>query len=444
MLRTLYRVAASGGPATAITNLQQTHHVSHRWPQLAPDGRVIFFALVGSEPSGIYVAPAGGGDAKRLVTTETAAAFAPPGYLLLVQQGVLIAQKVDLRNGTLGKAIPIAQPVATDPTIWRSAFSISSTGVLAHRATTAAERQLVWVDRKGARLSAVGAVDDSNQLNPSLSRNGRGIAIQRTGQGGPHTWIFDSGRDVPIRFRQATAPDGRAVWSPDGSRLIFLTIVGGKEGLLERSVSGGPADEKVLVLGQTGQNLTPLDWSSDGRFLLYSKPSEKTGWDIWALPLTGDQKPLPVVETPSSDEFGQFSPDGRWVAYQSNESGRTEVYIQPFMRSGGKISVSTSGGITPRWRGDGRELFYIASDGTVMAVPIRASADGKTVEPGGPSKLFSPAIVGGGTLIIGGAQQYCVSPDGQRFLINSAITEPGASPITVVLNWPAALRNKTD
>src|ERR1019366_6869039 len=166
------------------------------------------------------------------------------------------------------------------------AFSVSSTGVLAHRATTAARRQLVWVDRTGGRVGAVGAIDENNQLTPSLSPDGRRVAVQRTAQGAAHIWILDSGRDVATRFRDDPAPDARAVWSPDGSRLAFLTGFQGRQMLIEKPLTGGADDEKRLV--SSGQGLSPLDWSADGRLLLYSMSSEKTGWDLWALPLTGD------------------------------------------------------------------------------------------------------------------------------------------------------------
>jgi len=435
----LFRVSASGGTAVALTRLDQTQHASHRWPQVLPDGHLIFFALgfSSSGPSGLYLTSLDGASPRRLIAAESAAAYAPPGYLLLVDQGALVARSVNLRSGSVGPPVPIAQPVATDSTIWRSAFSVSTTGVLAHRTILAARRQLVWVDRAGARVEAVGGIDENNQLSLSLSPDGRRIGVQRTAQGAPHTWIFDSGRDVAVRFRDDPAPDARLAWSPDGSRLVFLTAVQGRQMLVEKPISGGAGDEKILL--SSGQSLMPLDWSSDGRFLLFSMSEEKTGWDIWALPLTGEGKAFPVLQTQSNEELGQLSHDCRWIAYQSNESGRTEVYVQPFRGRGAKLAVSTGGGIAPRWRRDGRELFYIAPDGAMMAVPLHASVDGHTLETGVPVKLFRDPIVGGGSMLIGGMQQYAVAPNGQRFLINMAISETTAPPITVVLNWTSVL-----
>ena len=180
----LFRVSASGGTAVELTRLDQTQHVSHRWPQALPDGHLIFFALgfSSSGPSGVYLTSLDDSSPRRLIAAESAAAYAPPGYLLLVDQGVLVARSVNLRSGSVGPPVPIAQPVATDSTIWRSAFSVSATGVLAHRTITAARRQLVWVDRTGARIGTVSGIDENNQLNPSLSPDGRRIGAQRTAQ----------------------------------------------------------------------------------------------------------------------------------------------------------------------------------------------------------------------------------------------------------------------
>ena len=181
----------------------------------------------------------------------------------------------------------------------------------------------------------------------------------------------------------------------------------------------------------------PEDWSSDGRFLLYFQNDPKTGYDLWVLPLFGERKPFPFVNTSFIERNGQFSPDGRWVAYESNESGRNEIYVQAFPGPGGKWQVSTGGGIEPRWRRDGKELFYIALDGKLMAAPIQAA--GQALEAGAPISLFQTRIVGGGQS--GWRQQYAVAPDGQRFLINITVDESTASPITIVTNWARALKN---
>jgi Tol biopolymer transport system component len=185
-----------------------------------------------------------------------------------------------------------------------------------------------------------------------------------------------------------------------------------------------------LILA-TPQNKAPVDWSPDGRFLLFRSPGLTTGFDLWALPMSGEGKPFPVAQANFEERDGQFSPDGKWIAYQSNESGRTEVVMQPFPGTGGKHQISTDGGAQVRWRADGRELFYIAADGRLMVVPIQYSSDGKSVEPGAPVPLF--ATRAGGAAISVNKQAYVVSPDGQRFLMS--VVEETASPIAVILNW---------
>ena len=191
----------------------------------------------------------------------------------------------------------------------------------------------------------------------------------------------------------------------------------------------------------TPENKTPLAWSSDGRFLLYATLDPKTGPDLWALPLVGERKPFPVVQTPFEESAGQFSPDGRWLVYQSNESGRMEIYVRPFPGPGDQWAVSTAGGSQPRWRPDGKELFYVAPDARLMAAPIGVAPDRQTLEPGTPVPLFSTRLASGSNITggFGSKAQYMVAPDG-RFLMNVAVEGATPSPITVVLNWDAGLK----
>jgi hypothetical protein len=207
--------------------------------------------------------------------------------------------------------------------------------------------------------------------------------------------------------------------------------------LVEKPVSG--ADEQPLLV--TAEPKAPVSWSPDGRVLLYATQHPTTGTDLWALPLAGERKPFPVVQTPFDEAAGQFSPDGRWVAYQSNESGPVQIYVRPFPALGDKWQVSTAGGSQPRWRRDGKELFYVAPDARLMAVPIAVGADRQTLEAGAPVPLFATRLASGSN-IPGGVMskpQYAVAPDG-RFLMNVAVEGATASPITVVQNWTAALK----
>ena len=348
-----------------------------------------------------------------------------------------MARRVDLARGEVGDPIPVAQPVGSDENLFRGAFVVSATGVLVHRATAAERRQLVWMDRAGRRLGTVAAQDENNLLNPELAPDSRRVAVQRTVQGNADSWVLDG--DVSRRLTFHPANDNAPVWSPDGSRLVFRSNRGGTFDLYEKPASGAGTEQLLLA---NAQIKLPLDWSADGRILLYQVLDPETGFDLWALPLVGDRNPFPIVNTRFNERNGQFAPDGRWIAYDSNETGRVEVYVQPFPGPGGKWQISTGGGTAPRWRHDGRELYYIRPDGTMMAVPVRASADGQALEPGAPAPLFRVPVVFGGSAATGGAAkaQYAVAPDGQRFLINVTVEEATAPPINVVLNWDAALK----
>jgi Tol biopolymer transport system component len=240
-------------------------------------------------------------------------------------------------------------------------------------------------------------------------------------------WIFDSARST--RFTFDAGLDRWPIWSPDGNHVAFDSNRTGHRFLYQkRSDLAGPE----MPLLESPEEKALNDWSPDGRFLLYITPSNpKTGSDIWYLPLSGDRKPISFLQTASEERASQFSPDGHWVAYHSNESGPYQVYIRPFPGPGGQWQVSTSGGIQARWRPDGKELYYIAPDGKLMAASIKVK--GTALELGAPVALFKTRIWGGGTNATNN-QQYDVAPDG-RFLINIATEDASTVPITLLLNW---------
>jgi Tol biopolymer transport system component len=436
----LMQVAATGGTPTALTELAPGEG-SHRWPQFLPDGRRFLFYVGLGQPSthGVYVGSLDGRQPTRLLAGEAAAVYAPPGLLLRVEQGALVAHPFDAERGVVSaQSVRLAQSVAEDDGTFRSAFSVSEAGVLAYRTSGLARRQIVWVDRTGKVTGVVRPPDDARVSSPELTRDGKRIAVHRGYmQGNVDVWLIDVATGVLTQFTFDAANDAGAVWAPDGKRIVFGSSRNGKYGLFEKP-SNLAADERALPV--TGQDTIPLDWSSDGAFLLYASQDPKTGSDLWALPLVGGSKPLPVVQTRFDERQGQFSADGRWVAYVSNESGSDEVYIQAFPGPGGKRLVSAAGGSDPRWRRDGQELFYVARDNKLMAVSIEIGADRSTLSPGAPVALFQTRFAIGANITLGwlSKPQYAVAPDG-RFLMNVTVEDP-AAPITIFQNWTTLLK----
>ena len=221
------------------------------------------------------------------------------------------------------------------------------------------------------------------------------------------------------------------IWSPDGSRIVFASNRDGPFNLYQKASSGAGNDEALL---KSDVPKTPLDWSRDGRFIVYRNSDPKTGLDLWMLPLAGDRKPIPFLQTEFNETAAQFSPDGRWIAYASDESGRYEVYVRPFNggpAAGGKWLISSNGGNWPKWRGDGKELFYLAADGKLMAVEVKG--DSSAFEAADPKPLFETRTRGLGPV-------RGITADGKQFLINTEVAEATSSPITVVLNWTTGLK----
>ena len=252
--------------------------------------------------------------------------------------------------------------------------------------------------------------------------------MSRAANGNVDIWTLDLGRDVLSRVTFDPAAESVVVWSPDGTRVAFNS---NRTGIYDLYVKSATETGNEDLLLSTKENKAPVDWSSDGHFLLYRSPGKTTGFDLWAIPVDGDRKPFPVVQTTFEERDAQFSPDGQWIAYQSNESGRVEIYVQQFPK-GRREKISTGGGAQVRWRRDGKELFYITPDGRLMAVPIRTNSGRFTIEAGVPAPLFATHV--GGAVQGANLQQYAVSPDGRRFLM-SALVEPRTPAITVILNW---------
>jgi Tol biopolymer transport system component len=291
--------------------------------------------------------------------------------------------------------------------------------------------QLAWFDRTGKPLGVAGETDTSGLSSPELSADDQRVVVARTVQVNQDIWLMDLARGGFTRFTFDAAQDTLPLWSPDGTRVAFSSSRKSVFNLyLGRA--NAPGSEELLL--ETPNVKVAQDWSADGRFLLfYDVDTKKTGRDLWSLDLTDkEHKPRVVMNTPFEETMAQFSPDGRWVAYQTNESNRFEIVVQPFPEAPGvKFQVSTGGGVAPRWRADGRELYFIAPDSSLMAVPV-IKMDGSMFEVGTPAALFPTRIVGGGGVSTN-RPNYDVSRDG-RFLINEPVEEASLTPITLILN----------
>jgi eukaryotic-like serine/threonine-protein kinase len=442
----LLRLPAIGGEPVAVTRLEAGQSV-HRFPQFLPDGRHFIYLAVGGPDQGLYVHSLDETSSIRLTNTDAAAVVAPAGFLLFPRQTNLFAQAFDFKKQELfGTPFPVAEEMAFNQAI--SAPGVSTGwGLVAYRRVAAGgTRQLVWLDRSGKPLGPVGAPATTALTEVALSPDEKRVAVVKTVNGPPDIWLVDTSRGVPTRFTFDAAADGVPLWSLDGNRLVFTSNRTGVFNMYGKSSSGAGAEELLL---KSDQNKMPNDWSPDGRFLLFRSNDLQTGWDLWVLPMSGanasptgrrdqgpsgDKIPFPYLKTPFEERDGQFSPDGKWIAYQSNESGQAEIYIQPFPGQGGKFQISTNGGAQVRWNKNGRELFYVSLDSKMMAVPVRFSLDGQSLETASPVSLFSVRIAGG-ALPGGSRQQYAVSSDGQRFLVNLAVDEGATSPITIIYNW---------
>jgi len=424
----LFHIPATGGEPAALTRLEP-QQTSHLYPTFLPDGRH-FLYYVGGSPgaSGVYVGQLDGSQTRRLFDAD-APAVASAGHLLFVRQGTLLAQGFDpVRSELTGNPFPVAERVLA-PTFGLpvAAVSASVAGPLVYRSGSMGLQQFVWFDRSGKEIGKVSGPDIVGAIGPSLSRDGRRVALFRGVNGNVDVWLLEIGRNVVSRFTSDAADDCCPIWSPDGTHIVFTSNRKGVFNLYQKPAAGAEREQLLLT---SAQPTSPTDWSPDGRFLLYDSVDPQRGADIWALPLDGDRKPVPVVQTNFNEGGGQFSPNGKWIAYQSNESGRLEIYLQAFPGPRGRSLISITGGAQVRWRPDGKELFYISLDSRLMAVPIQFSSNSQAVEAGAPVPLFAMGLIGP----VDADLWYMVASNGQRFLLNTLTDEP-TPPITVILNW---------
>ncbi|MGI8782492.1 MAG: protein kinase domain-containing protein [Acidobacteriota bacterium] len=432
----LYRIPEAGGTPVALTKVDPSRQESsHRWPWFLPDGVHFLYSAQSSQPEhqGVYVGSLDSKETTRLLPTDSMAIYSPAGYLLFVRDRTLMAQPFDAAGLRLtGEALPIVQEITRVPNLGLAHVSASRNGILAYATgNTRPDFQLGWYDRRGVKLEQIG--EPASYRAPALSPDGNRIAVEiidRTGSFGD-IWLFEKRRGTLARFTFDPASDQAPVWSPDGSRILFVSTRNRVSTLFQKIASGAGNEE--LVYKSDGQ-LIPTDWSPDDRFILFEAQDPKTRSDLWVLPLFGDRKAYPLLQGEFEERRGRFSPDGKWIAYTSNESAISEVYVQPFPPTGGKWLISTKGGDQPAWRHDGKELFYLAPDKKMISVSINASSS--SFEAGVPKALFEANL----SLVGGYRNFYAPSADGQRFLIYTPMPQSGPAAVNVVLNWAADLK----
>jgi Tol biopolymer transport system component len=435
----LFRISSAGGQPSPVVPLA-VGVTTYSFPTLLPDERhLLAYGQSGSEEkSGVYVLSVDTGDARRLMPANTGAIYAQEAaQVLFVRQGTLFAQPFDSRRRALsGEPVVVAERVEDSAIPGVLAFSISGNGVLVYGASAiSGGLQLNWVDRQGKITQSAAPL--ANYRGIDLSPDGTRVAAhrqERAQQG--DVWVTELTRGTTSRFTfDAAQENSSPVWSPDGQSIAYASLRGGKWGLYRKASNNAGSEEQLF---ESRDTVLPQSWSPDGQSIVYTQFSSRAP-DLWRLPLTGDRKPVVLLDSPFVETFGQVSPDGRWLAYTSNETGTGEVYVQPFGGGSGKWQVSTSGGSYPRWRRDGRELFYLSFVGQkMMAVEITPAGD--RFEAGKPAALFDSGFFN--LIHIGPYYGYSVSPDGQRFLIAQPPSAGGQltlPPLVVVINWTAAL-----
>ena len=431
----LSSVPASGGVPVPVTKVDTRIHTTHRWPWFLPDGRHFLYLAVNhinpkGAQSGIYVASLDGGEPRRLLPSYGSAQTVP-GWLLSVRDGNLMATAFDEERLTVsGSGIRVAGNVNFDSGVWRGAFTASRTGVLAYQiAREGSGGQLTWFDSSGHPISTVGERGESYGLR--LSPDGRRASVI---QGDPNNdiWIYELERGVRARLTTDAQVQPSPIWSPDGSELLFIagaSLTDKPEFVMATLPSYGAGEKKIIL--RSKERMESTDWSRDGRYVLFDKGNVGAA-DIWAVALAEPDKPFPLVQTPFLDSNGLFSPDGRWVAYVSLQTGGFEVYVTAFPGGGARYQVSGGGGRLPLWSADGKTLYYVDSNNELMAAEV--DGRGTRFEIRSPRALFPINPFIGPRL----STAYALAPDGKRWLVNSA-GETAAPRVALIANWQSGL-----
>jgi Tol biopolymer transport system component len=429
----LYRVPATGGVPTALTTLDQSRGEGSHWtPQFLPDDQhfLYYASCKQAGQSGIYVGSLSGQAARLVLSTDNSALYAA-GHLFFVRNGALMGQVFDTRALKLsGEPFLIAEQVKTYFLVPH--FSVSESGTLVFQTGEAQTPQLVWFDRNGKQLGTVG--EPADYSNPSLSADDKHLAVGfREAKGKKRDiWLFDLARGAKSRFTFDPADDFNPVWSKDGSRIFFSSDRKGQRDIFQKKVNAAEEEELIYT---SSEMKNVCDLSPDGRLLIYNtNPSrnDTTKDDLWLLPLEGERNPKPFLKTQFTEAQAVISPDGHWIAFRSDESGRDEIYVATFPQLRGKWQVSVDGGAEPQWRRDGKELFFTDAGRKLMAAEVKTGSG--TFETEVPKLLFETP------LSVPGRNRFVVSGDGQRFLVITRL-EDARAPINVALNWMAEVKH---
>lgn len=437
----LFQVAASGGQPSPVTTLDISRgDIFHYWPQILPGGRFLYFVRSSKrENTGVYAASfTKPYQFVQLLNTDANAVYAPAvdgartksGYLLWLRSGTLVAQDFDAATLKLsGVPHPIADPVARVGVHGQMEVAVSDSGILVYGSANPL-RQFKLVNRAGKPQSTLGEPDLNAFFH--LSPDGRRIAVTRVNPAGADLWILNMDRGVSNRLTTKPGLNVGPVWSPDSQMILFSSDA--PPNLFRKNASGTSGEQRLT---QSANAQFPLDWSRDGKFILYEEetvPGDQRS--LWVLSVApSDAKPRLYQRTTFSESNGRLSPDGRWLAFQSDESGRFEIYIDGFPEPRGRVRISTQGGVLPQWSSDGRELFFVSEDSMLMSVSLRPGP--VSLQPSNPHALF-PLLV-----IDTDVSPYDVTRDREHFLVLDAAEHP-AHPLTVIANWPALLNRASN
>jgi hypothetical protein len=422
-------VAEAGGQATPLPHLtsKRDGNFFFRWPSFLADSNRFLYYTVATDTgrAGLSVASLDSLDTTWVTASESGAAYVSPGFLFYRVGNQLMSQAFDAEQlRVTGEPVPFVEDVWFDGiSTFATAFSTSSGGTVAYQTGGLSTTRLLWHDRSGKELGSVGP--PGAYFEPALSPDGRWLAVARGGPGVTAVWTIDLERGSLSRFSGGSTHSATPLWSPDGRRIVYATVPAGE--VYVRDAQGAEKEELLYK----GAAFTPLnDWSRDGRFLLYDAIDWRTfRFDIGVRDLEKGTDRL-VLSATFNELGARLSPDGRWLAYHADESGTPEVFVRSFPEPGVRRQISSGGGTQPRWRGDGRELFYVSEDRKVMSVEVQAGAQ---LETGAPRPLFQTRILP----IVEARNHYDVTADGQRFLVNSRRPEDVLLPISVVVGWSA-------